>query len=40
VKAFTVFTAAVALKDPAQVVELLAYQLTIIYAAQSYDGLQ
>jgi hypothetical protein len=27
VKAFTVFTAAVALKDPAQVVELLAYQL-------------
>ena len=40
VKAFTVFTAAVALKDPAQVVELLAYQLTIINAAQSYDGLQ
>ena len=38
VKTFTVFTAAVALKDPAQVVEFLAYQLT--KAAQSYNGLQ
>jgi hypothetical protein len=38
VNTFTVFTAAVALKDPAQVVEFLAYQLT--KAAQSYNGLQ
>ena len=40
VKAFTVFTAVVAMKEPALVSELLAYQLTIIKAAQSYDGLQ
>ena len=40
VKAFTVFTAVIATKEPALVCELLAYQLTIIKAAQSYDGLQ
>ena len=40
VKAFTVFTAVVATTEQTRVPELLAYQLTIIKAAQSYDGLQ
>ena len=39
-KAFTVLTAVVASREPAQVAELLAYQLTIIKASQSFDGLQ
>ena len=37
-KAF--FTVVVAIKEPERFSELLAYQLTIIKAAQSYDGLQ
>ena len=37
VKALSVFMVVVAMKEPALV---LAYQLTIIKAAQSYDGLQ
>ena len=40
VKAFTVYMAALLQKYPAQTNELLAYQLTIIKAAQQYDGLQ
>ena len=39
-EAFTVYTAAIVQKHPAEVNELLAYQLTIIKAAQQYDGLQ
>jgi hypothetical protein len=40
VKAFTVYTAVLLQKHPAQVNELLAYQLTIIKSSQQYDGLQ
>ena len=39
VKAFTVCSAALLQKHPDQRNELLAYQLTIIRAAQQYDGL-
>lgn len=40
VKAFTAFMAAVAQRQPARLAGLLAYQLTTIKAAQSYDCLQ
>ena len=39
VQAFTVYSAAMARKYPEAVLELLAYQLTIIKASQQYDGL-
>ena len=39
-KAYTVYVATLLRKSPEQASELLAYQLTIIKAAQQYDGLQ
>ena len=40
VQAFTIYSAALAQKHTEAIPELLAYQLTIIKAAQQYDGLQ
>ena len=40
VQAFTIYTAAIVQKHPETIAELLSYQLTIIKAAQQYDGLQ
>ena len=40
VKAFTVYMAVLLQKHPSQLMEMLAYQLTVIKAAQQYDGLQ
>ena len=39
-KSYTVYIAALLRKFPEQASELLAYQLTIVKAAQQYDGLQ
>ena len=37
---YTVYIAAIPQKHPSQMTKLFAYQLTIIKAAQQYDGLQ
>ena len=39
IQAFTVYVAAMSTKYPEAILDLLAYQLTIIKASQQYDGL-